>query len=540
MPLKLRPWMERLAIQDKDTMQVKRLDLDDDFAWAQRELVKTVEQTYNAGLPVRIIVLKGRQLGISTASEGLLFNWSFIFPGSQSLVIAHETRAAQHLFEMTKLMWEEWWLRGVYTEKHNSQKSLGWVETRSGISVATAKNAGSGRSFTYRAVHCSECGFWDDPEPLLTGLNQSVPNVHGTLVIYESTANGVGNWFHEEWSRAVDGDSAVIPLFFPWFLHKPYSIPRTTLTMRDMKHEEREIIKQFDLSIPQMAWRRYMIENACMGDELQFKQEYPCSPEEAFIVTGTNVFPTQAVDQCYEKRGGHRGFLYDDNGRIKFKRDPTGPLTIYHTPADIRKYGNWGKYVVVGDPSRTAYGDGACIQVLNRRTFEQVAVYHGHIEPIAFGWEMMRLGYFYNTALLNVEITGPGYASITCILENNYPEVWRWRWGDKAPGKVALSYGWQMSYNRKHQAAGFLINALAQGYLTIHDPITYRELVNYVTLPNGEMGPAKPSGNDDSVTSLMIGVTTIRWSDPLPYGDDESEPMYNDIMGQTMEEAFRA
>ena len=533
--LNLKPWMEHLTIQDKDAGSVIPLRLDDSFAWAQRELIKEVQRQYNLGLPVRIIVLKGRQLGISTASEGLLFNWSFLHPGSQSLVIAHETKAAQHLFEMTKLMWEEWPFHDFFTEKHNSQKQLGWEETRSSISVATARNAGSGRSFTYRAVHCSECAFWEDPELLLTGLNQSIPNAHGTIVIYESTANGVGNWFYDEWNRAVSGESSVVPMFFPWFRHQPYAFPNTVLTHRDMKKDERDLMKQYGLTVPQMAWRRYMIANACMGDELQFRQEYPCSPEEAFITTGTNVFPTSAIDECYDQRGGWRGFLYDDNGRIRFKRDPTGPLTIFQLPADDQ---SWGKYVVAGDPSRTAYGDGACIQVINRRTFEQVAVYHNHIEPIAFGHDMMRLGYFYNQALLNCEITGPGYATITAILENNYPEVWRWRWGDKAPGKVSLSYGWQMSYNRKHQAAGFLTNALAQNMMTIHDRITYNELKNFVTLPNGEMGPASPSGNDDTVTSLMIAVTTARWSEQLPYGP-EPEPAYNDIQGMTMEEAFK-
>jgi len=93
----------------------------------------------------------------------VLFNWCFIHPGTRSLVIAHETKASNHLFDMTKLMWEEWPLRPGFTEKHNSMKSLGWQENRSSMSVATAKNAGSGRSFTYHAVHLSECAFWKSP-----------------------------------------------------------------------------------------------------------------------------------------------------------------------------------------------------------------------------------------------------------------------------------------------------------------------------------------------------------------------------------------
>src|SRR5271156_395916 len=111
--------MEKLTIQKKD-LKVERLDLSEPFAWAQDALRAEIERQYNLGLPVRIIILKGRQLGISTMSEGTLFNWTFLHPGTRSLVIAHESKAAQHLFDMTKLMWEEWPFNPLYTEKHNT------------------------------------------------------------------------------------------------------------------------------------------------------------------------------------------------------------------------------------------------------------------------------------------------------------------------------------------------------------------------------------------------------------------------------------
>src|ERR1700722_7234362 len=227
MGLHLTPWIEKLKIQDKDTARLIPLTLDtrlSEFAWAQGALVREIERQYNLNIPIRIIILKARQLGISTVTEGVLFNWNWMFPGTQSLVLTHETKASQHLFEMTKLMWEEWPAHDLLTEKHNTQKALGWLETRSGISIATARNAGSGRSFTYRAVHCSECAFWEDPETLMTGLNQSVPYVPGTIMIFESTANGVGGWFYDEWYRAVDRESPSIPMFFPWWGHRPSSM----------------------------------------------------------------------------------------------------------------------------------------------------------------------------------------------------------------------------------------------------------------------------------------------------------------------------
>lgn len=523
--------MERLTIQKKG-LEVERIDLDEPFSWAQKQLVEEIERQYNLGLPVRIIVLKGRQIGISTASEGVLFNWTFIHPGTRSLVIAHETRAAQHLFDMTKLMWEEWPFRDAYHEKHNTQKTLSWLETRSSMSVATARNAGSGRSFTYHAVHCSECAFWEEPERLMVGLNQSVPYKHGTVVILESTANGVGNWFHEEWLRAKHGESQYSPLFFPWWRHEDYSFPDTVITPRDYTKVEREIAEEYNLTPGQIAWRRHTIKNACLDDENQFKQEFPCSESEAFLSTGTNVFPLEKLDDCYEPKRGVTGTLVNNNGRIEFVKDATGPLTLYNYPGTSAK----SKYVIAGDPSRTVYGDGACIQVLNRYTFEQVAVWHGHVDPVMFAHKLMEVGYYFNTALLNVEIEGPGYATIGVVQDHAYPNVWQYRWPDKQPGKLSTSFGWSTNYQRKHWAIAQVIWLLGQKAPTIHDERTYDQMSTYVNLPNGELGPASYKMYDDAVMAFAIACITTITEGPLVY-ELAANPAANDLFDKPPWEA---
>lgn len=520
--MKLTPWMHRLTIQKKD-LQVEPLDLDAPFAWAQKQLVAEIERQYNLGLPVRIIVLKGRQIGISTASEGVLFNWTFIHPGTKSLVIAHETKAAQHLFDMTKLMWEEWPFRSAFTEKHNTAKSLAWVETRSSMSVATARNTGSGRSFTYHAVHCSECAFWEDPETLMQGLNESIPNKHGTIVVIESTANGVGGWYHEEWLKAKHGESQYVPMFFPWYDHEEYSFPDTVITPRDYTSVERELARQYDLSPGQIAWRQFKIKN---GSESKFKEEYPCSPDEAFLSTGTNVFPLEKLDDCYDQKKGVTGTLVNNNGKVEFIKDASGPLTLFGYPGTSLK----SKYVVAGDPSRTVYGDGACIQVLNRYTFEQVAVWHGHVDPVMFAHKLMEVGFYFNTAIINCEIEGPGYATIGVLLDHAYPEVWKYRWPDKQPGKVSTSYGWSTNYQRKHWAMAQVIWLLGQKAPLIHDERTYDQMQNYVNLPNGELGPASYKMYDDAVMAFAIACITTVTEGPLVYElvpDQEANDLFD-------------
>jgi hypothetical protein len=229
MALDLIPLMEKLTIAkvgdlDGTPAGNSRFSANEPFAWAQVRLLKEVQRQYNAGEPVRIIVLKARQLGISTVTAGVMFNWCFIHPQTNALIIAHESEASQYLFEKAVAFWNEWPFKPAFHAKHLSQKRLGWVETESNMRIASARNVQSGRGRTLHSVHASECAFWDDPETLMVGLSQTIPEQHGTIVIRESTANGVGNWFHGEWLAAVRQDSEYTPLFFPWFEHPLYQV----------------------------------------------------------------------------------------------------------------------------------------------------------------------------------------------------------------------------------------------------------------------------------------------------------------------------
>src|SRR6202012_5016207 len=123
---------------------------------------------------------------------------------------------AQELFEMTKLFWEMWPHRHLFTQRYATRRQLRWQETKSQVRVATAGNRGGSRGSTVHCLHASEVAFWADPEPLWTGLSQTIPNRHGTFVCFESTANGIGNWFHSQWMQADQGETDFLPLFFPY------------------------------------------------------------------------------------------------------------------------------------------------------------------------------------------------------------------------------------------------------------------------------------------------------------------------------------
>lgn len=508
MALRLAPLLQQLSIIDKDA-RARKFPINEPFAWAQRELCAEVERQYNAGKPVRIVVLKARQLGISTVAEAIIFNWMFIWPGAQGLVIAHEAEAAQGLFEKTAFYWESWPFRNEYTVRHATQKRLMWDETRSGLRIASAKNVEAPRGRTLHAVHLSEAAFYDEPELLMVALNQTVPQKHGTFVCVESTANGTGGFFYEFWNDAVDGAIDYVPLFFPWFRHPEYQATTSLCTRLELTAEELRLV-DLGASYENIQWRRNALPTAFRHDEEYFKQEMPATAEEAFIVSGTPVFPLEALKECYQPEDGFRGMLIDE-GRPRFEPDPRGPLTVYKAPAPDAPA---DLYFVAGDPSQTTYGDPACIQVINRATLEQVAVWHGHINPVAFAGQMIMLGYWYGGAMLCPEVGGGGQATIAAMIERDYPRIWQHRWADKSQGKLSQSMGWESSWKRKDWAIGQTIHLLGERAVTIHDEKTYSQMRGFVTHDGGYQGNVDKRLHDDAVMALTIAYVASRTEGP--------------------------
>jgi hypothetical protein len=336
----------------------------------------------------------------------------------------------------------------------------------------------------------------------MTGLSQTIPHKHGSLIVLESTANGVGGWFYDQWENAVRGKSDYIPLFFPWYKHPEYRVINPYLKLTDLNAEEKDYYK-LGVDLSHLEWRRWAIDNQFNSDEDGFKQEYPATPEEAFLTTGRNIFPLDYLSATYEYLPGARGFIQKVGSKVRFVADPHGPLTIFKWPSKDR---NYGQYFTAGDPSYTTEGDPACIQVINRRTFEQVAVWHGMCDPISFADELINLSIYYNMAELTTEIEGPGYGTIARVISLGYDNIWRHRWPDKAPGKVSVSFGWSTNFNRKHWAIGNLKRLIIDGSITLHDATTYHQLRSYVVVSAiGDMGNSSDADHDDAVMALAIG-----------------------------------
>lgn len=521
--MNLRPLLRRLSILTKE-MQIEPLRLN----WAQEQLIDVVHNQLATTGRIRIITLKARQIGISTVLEGLLFTLAFIFEDYKGLVVAHEIDGSEHLLGMTNLYWEKYPFRDLYTPKHLSSNHMKWKETRSSIKIATAGNKAAGRSRTIHFLHASEYAFWPNPGVVMLGLRQTVPSAFGTGIAIESTANGIGNEFQVEWDNAVNGDSDYHPLFFPWHHHPEYTASHIGLEYTSLGRldDDEKALRAIGVSDDRLVWRRFTIRNECGGALMKFHQEYPTTPEEAFISTGTNVFPLPLLRAVYEPMQGITGFLERDGKRVTFIEHEQGPLTIFATPAPNT---SWGQYFIGADPTQTNAldSDFAVGQVINRHTMEQVAIWRGHVDAGTFAEELFKLGLYYNTATVAPETAYEGQLTIGKLLGMNYPRVWQHAKVDKTPGKLTGDkWGWATTAQTKHLAVGWLLKALVdssenpQSYgLIVHDRNTFSEMKDYV-MENGEYRSAKEKGHDDCVMALAITVTChFLDSPPVPYGE---------------------
>jgi Terminase RNaseH-like domain len=502
--LDLWPLLETLTIRTK-TGKLHRLNRNDKFAWAQREVVREIEWQYNHGLPVRIIVLKGRQLGCSTLIEAILFIWSFLYPGSNSLVLSKDQESSDYLFGMFKLYWERGPFHGLFETKYDRANYMEWHGTRSSVKTDTAKQENVGRSMTVQAAHCSEVAFWDKADEITGSLGEAIPYEHGTIVVYESTAQGVGNFFHDEWEKSRNRLSTFTPMFFAWFLHDEYCVRDHNLTFAELEDDERELLKTYpEMTLGNLAWRRRKLQSYTNPEK--FKEEYPCCPEEAFLATGTNVFPLEKLKQCFDPDVDvEQGYLVNDNGKLTWVDDPRGHTWVYKRPD--QRYRR--RYVVAVDSTWTVEGDPGCIQVLDRASMEQVAVWHGRADPETLGNISLALALWYGPeTILNAEIQGGGKRVMQVWRDANWTNLWY----DYRPDHPRLRksvLGWNTTFESKTTMLGTMQGVILRKHLILHHPATYYEMTHYIANEDGTWGPARRKGHDDTVMALGVAIMTV-------------------------------
>ena len=516
----------------------------------QLKLYNVLKQQAELGKPQRVIILKARQMGFSTETEAIIFKKTATKANVSSGIVAHKEDATTNLFNMSKLFLEELPqpLKPA-TRASNAQEIIFDNKEgnglRSKIKCMTAGGSGIGRSDTYQNLHISELAFWKgDKKATLTGLLQAVPNTPDSLIIIESTANGY-DYFKELWDKAVDGESDFYPLFCAWWELAEYRMDASELG--ELTEEEVAVQKRYNLDNEQIAWRRWCIKNNCGGDINQFKQEYPASPEEAFIASGESVFDKELIvnriEQLRNLQEGKKGFfeyekyieeIKDDKGllitayprikNIKFVESESGYITIHSEPVIERdKTGEVvGKkpYVIGGDTAGlgTDYFTGKVIDNITGATV--ATLWKQRIDEDLYAEQMYCLGMYYHEALIGIE-TNYSTEPVRHLQNLGYPNLYVRERMDTLVNKIQKAVGFETNSKTRPVIIAQLVKAIREDpTIECHIP-TLREMLVFVKNEQGR-AEAQQGEHDDLVMARAI-ANFIRPQQSFSFIEKESK-----------------
>lgn len=506
-------WAARcVKIRDKTSGQTIPFQLN----YAQRLTLDVLEAQRLKNQPLRLIMLKARQWGGSTLVQ-MYMAWIQLMHRRNwhSIICAQGKETASQIRGMYSAMLEnyppELWLEEEPPAFRGYERS---VNTRliagrgCRVTLATAENQEATRGFDISMAHLSEVAFYKctsrrSPDDLVRAICSGIPLEPYTFIALESTANGQGNYFHDEWQRAKAGQSDKAPVFIPWHQIGIYTRPVADpeqLWNSLTNYEREELWGQQQCTLQQVAW--YHFRALEYNDVTAMKREFPTTAQEAFECTSAGVFASSWLEKMRPgcslpfKRGEitSQGFSPEQNGLMKMWVPPI-PDHEYVIGVDIGGRSSQADFSVIVVMDCT---DSQCVEV--------VAQWHGHCDMDLLGKRASAAGHFYNRALLVVESNTlesdrteeGGY--VLSWLDRWYPNLYRRSLPSGTP-----TAGFHTNRATKGAVISAMIEALREGRLIEHDPAALAEMSQYELQPNGSFA-ARRGCHDDLVMARAIAL----------------------------------
>lgn len=535
----------------------------------QRKLLREIYTDWLNGTPIRIVLLKARQWGGSTLVQ-IIMDWFQLVQHRQwnSVICAHVEAAAKIV-------------RGMYTNAlrkypsilidgangkvemlpyEGSQKTR-WIKEREcRISVGSSEKPEGLRSEDLNMAHFSEVGLFratdgKKPEDLIQSIVSGIPYVRDTLIVYESTAKGVGNFFHREWLRAEKHESTFKPVFVAWFEIEAYSaeVDDYEAFVQSLDAKEQRMF-ECGATLEHISW--YRKKRKEYSDEWRFVSEFPSWAEEAFQSTGHRYFDLSDVNKlrktCCEPSlvgdivaEGMHGEKALQN--IKFIPRQDGHFKIWSPPDDIKMSGN--RYVVVVDVNRgTSKGaDNGIICVFDRYwqkeggVPEVVAEWSGHIIMRHFVWVSVQVAKLYQNAFLVVESNTPdsmesGDSELESVFDEiatYYDNLYSRTPADQIVKGMPRKWGFQTNKSTKYTVCTHQQLALREDMYIERSIDAVDEHDTFEIKDNGSLG-AVEGCHDDRLITRAIGVWICYQVLPPPYLTDERNytPIHRTVINE--------
>jgi len=539
----------------------------------QRRLLRWLEERRKKNRPIRLILLKARQWGGSTIIQMYMLWLQLMWQkGLNSLIVAQVKDTAETIRGMfdealkefpTKFLHE---MGEAYSE--NEPKFVGFGTSGNvkkvpqrfcKIKVGSMQKPTSANGEDYNLVHCSEVGLWEktegkSPEDVVQNATNGILYRPYTMIVYESTANGTGNFFHREWVSAKKGQSQFEPFFVPWFeIYDMYHLDFDTKKQRQefatWLYEHREdnnvmsdreepgtyLWKLWQMGAPLEAIHWYITERKKFTDHGDMASGYPSDDVEAFKHSGAKVFAEDKVEKFRKQCRAPKviGDVYGDGckGRkclqhVRFTEDKQGQLWIWNHPEHFDDCKVTNRYLVVVDiGGRGAKADWSVICVFDRYWMMEggkpyvVAQWYGHIDMDLLAWKAAQIAKYYDNALLVIESNTLETKDKEHILEGGdqsefilnqikdcYDNLYA-RKQSEADIKegVPRKYGFHTNVATKPMIISTLVQVVREHLYVERDERCLDEFITYERKKNGAYG-AIDGKHDDLLMTRAIGL----------------------------------
>ena len=513
----------------------------------QRRLIAVMEQQRVAGLPVRVILLKARQWGGSTLVQMYLAWMQLVrHTGWNSLICGHQHMNSKSIKRMYNLLVRHYprELLDDVSElprftKLEGQPNVQQLASRDCLVLTgSSRSEDAARGYDIKMAHLSEVAFWKDsamhsPDDLIRSVCGSVPLESDTVIVLESTADGVGNYFHDEWHRARLGRSDKVPLFVPWQDISIYTKEVTDpLALWNELDEYEHTLWNEGCTLEQINW--YHTKRKEYRTHELMMSEYPSSESEAFATTGHNPFAREHLDAL--EAGCHTAPVLvgdiqadGDSGNaakrnVRLVSASNGLLKVWQHPekggAEKVRY-----CLVVDVGGRSESSDYSVIAVWRlaspSRLAAIVAQWRGHIDHDELGWKAMQLALHYNNATLVVE-SNPLTNEAARAGESEYILQQVHQCYGLVYKRDGKRLGFHTNVKTKREAITALIRAVRLGTYEERDIEAVNEMRNYLFI-NGRY-EARSGKHDDILMTRAIGLlvmeeTRVSGGDPAKRPD---------------------
>lgn len=479
----------------------------------QNQLLNGIEKVEK---PVRVLILKGRQFGFSTLILALFFVKCLVVNNTRAVVISHTEDATKKLFRRVKFFANTLTAKPVLDKE--SEREFTFPETNSYFYIGTAGTKTFGRGDNITDLHCSEVGVWKNAGTVMNGLLQAV-GMSGNVFI-ETTANGYGNYLHRLWQKSWKKISTWTALFFSWIDFEEYE--KDVEPNFERTEDETELVNKHLLNLSEekanrkLSWRRWKIaetetEKGFTPEEI-FQQEYPFTPEEAFLATGNSYFNKDRIIELIQKAEPPLeigDIILNPNNTPSFLKNREGRLKIWEYP---EKY---HYYVIGGDVGEgKSGGDFSVLNVIDNYSLKTVAKFKARIRPDEFAKIGFALGKWYNNAYIAIE-NNSGLWTLTDIWERGYENLYFTESIDRITKNVIPKLG----FNTNEKTRKPLLDNLLALLNKFDDIWTNEDLLQecLVFVRNESGRPEAMQGeNDDEIfaTAICYFVRENASSDP--------------------------